>query len=221
MSETRPFANEVLHWASSLGRDWCKLVAIDLMMLFISKASEPPRPGLLQALNHGETPRQDWNLLLGRMILQEHQDQVRSKSTGCLLALGLLLTDTRLPRQVSCYEAKNLLRKLLIADQDVNEEVQSDFITKTNICLEELGRQHFAFEQAALSSNPPRPHAQTWVLSSLTALLMLCGGEVKAAVQSLEISAGLAWLVGDFESYQMIRATITEAEASQGVTGKH
>lgn len=91
----------------------------------------------------------------------------------------------------------------------MSPESSQDICSRLTQSLKELGSHHLKLEEAALLQDPPRPHAQTWVLSALSGLAMLCAGNVEESTRALEISSGVAWLVGNFESHGLIETLLS------------
>ena len=81
-----------------------------------------------------------------------------------------------------------------------------DLCEDLNAGLKKLASHHVQFQDAALRGDSPQLHAQTWVISALSGLAMLCGGDLEGAAKSLEISSGIAWLIGNYEHHQLIES---------------
>jgi hypothetical protein len=90
------------------------------------------------------------------------------------------------------------------------ESDHTELCLKLNTALVELNKQHLHLQNAA----GDRPHAQTWVVSALCGLILICGNQLQVAVKAFEASAATAWLVGDFQIYQLLKETITEVQAA-------
>ena len=73
--------------------------------------------------------------------------------------------------------------------------------------LTDINEQH-VFLQRATEIDGNGPHAQSWVLSCLAGLILLCCGQNEAAQRALDISSSTAWIVGDFETHVLIRDSI-------------
>ena len=73
--------------------------------------------------------------------------------------------------------------------------------------LTNLNAQHVTL-QSATEVDGNRPHAQSWVLSCLSGLILLCSGQAQAALRAFDISSSTAWMVGDFETHELIRDAI-------------
>ncbi len=76
-------------------------------------------------------------------------------------------------------------------------------------------------ETAAFLNEPPQLHAQTWVLSALSGLVMLLAGHPDQARTAFETSSGVAWVVGDYESYGLLENILRvmlrhESRSSEG-----
>lgn len=91
------FESKVMAWAERLTNDWCKLVMIDLVILLEGRAGKRADPKLLESLNEGTAPRQDWNDILSKMELQDQQSQV-GHSLSKSKAACMLLAETPLGR---------------------------------------------------------------------------------------------------------------------------
>ena len=73
--------------------------------------------------------------------------------------------------------------------------------------LTDINEQHVLLQRATeIDGNGP--HAQSWVLSCLAGLILLCCGQNEAAQRALDISSSTAWIVGDFETHVLIRDSI-------------
>ena len=73
--------------------------------------------------------------------------------------------------------------------------------------LTNLNAQHVTL-QSATEVDGNRPHAQSWVLSCLSGLILLCSDQAQAALRAFDISSTTAWMVGDFETHELIRDAI-------------
>ncbi|OQV01042.1 SIR2-like domain-containing protein [Cladophialophora immunda] len=178
------FEQKIKLWAEGLGPDWCKLLLIDLITLFEERSAEKAYPELLQRLNGGTPPRQDWNGILQHMDLQTEESQVGPAKC--------------------CAEVWETLSYILEDEGPFTLEAKQGFCNRLNEGLKELGLHHAKLEEAALLQVPARHHAQTWVVSALSGLAMLCGGKMEEAARALRISSGVAWVVGNYESRHLI-----------------
>lgn len=90
----------------------------------------------------------------------------------------------------------------------------SSLETRKNICrslnsgLKKLASHHTDLQSAALLRDPPRIHAQAWVVSALAGLAALCGGELETAMRAFEIANGSALVVGSYENSRLIEGVI-------------
>ncbi|KAK7885374.1 hypothetical protein LTR67_010552 [Exophiala xenobiotica] len=178
------FEQKIVRWTEGLGKSWCKLLIVDIVSLFEEKSGRKAEPELLQALNQGISPRQDWNTILEQMDLRKqlHQDgPARSCSRVWTLVDSLVTSKDKLAvdfeRQI-CKELDHHLVDLRTISKDL--------------------------ETAAFLNEPPQIHAQTWVLSALSGLVMLLAGHADQARTAFETSSGVAWVVGDYESYNLL-----------------
>ncbi|KIW89484.1 uncharacterized protein Z519_09640 [Cladophialophora bantiana CBS 173.52] len=187
------FEEKIRSWADDLGPDWCKLLLIDLITLFEERSGEKAYPKLLQALNGGISPRRDWNGILQNMDLQTEKSQASYSIRPAK----------------SCSEVWETLNRLLKDEDSVALGAKQEICSKLNKGLKELELHHVELEEAALLQAPPRHHAQSWVVSALSGLAMLCGGKMEDAVRALRISSGVAWLVGNYESRHLIEDVLT------------
>ncbi|ETI24903.1 hypothetical protein G647_04273 [Cladophialophora carrionii CBS 160.54] len=178
------FGQKILKWAQNLGPDWCKLLLVDLVALFEEKAEQTAPPHLLQAFNQGTSPRQDWNTILQNMDLKAEESQIAPAK--------------------SCSEVWALVNDALRTGHTLQKETRQDLCRRLTTGLEVLGGHHIRLQEAASRGDNPQVHAQAWVVNALSGLAMLCGGEVDRAARALEISSGIAWLVGNYEHHQMI-----------------
>ncbi|OAP65496.1 hypothetical protein AYL99_01468 [Fonsecaea erecta] len=173
------FEKKITSWAEDLGPDWCQLLLIDLIILFEERSGERAPPRLLQTLNRGPSPRQDWNGILKQMNLQKEESK-------------------------SCSAVRETLSHILEDEGLLSLGAKRKFCGTLNEGLKELISHHGRLEEAALLHMPPRHHAQTWVVSALSGLALLCGGKVEEAARALRISSGVAWVVGNYESRHLI-----------------
>lgn len=78
------FEGKIADWSKGLGKEWCKLILVDLIMLFVSQLSAPGDKGIVdegralgsQILSNTQL-RQDWNEILRSMKSEGAEEQVR------------------------------------------------------------------------------------------------------------------------------------------------
>ncbi|KIW76491.1 hypothetical protein Z517_11237 [Fonsecaea pedrosoi CBS 271.37] len=198
------FEQKIKSWAEDLGPHWSKLLLIDLVTLFEERSGERANPRFLQTLNGGTPPRQDWNRILQNMNLQIEGHQASHPVRPAK----------------SCSEVWETLSHILRNGSPSVLEAKQGFCQRLNEGLKELQLHHVELEEAALLQVPPRHHAQTWVVSALSGLAMLCGGKMEEAARALRISSGIAWVVGNYESRHLIEdllaSILHERQASSG-----
>ena len=73
--------------------------------------------------------------------------------------------------------------------------------------LTNINEQHVILQRAT-EVDGNGPHAQSWVLSCLGGLLLLCSGHNQAALRALDIASSTAWIVGDFDTHVLIEKSI-------------
>ena len=71
------------------------------------------------------------------------------------------------------------------------------------------------FTMAGSHATDHRPHAQSWVVSALYGVLLLCGCQNEAAADALSFAQNVAYLVGDLQSHQLIQELVTRLEAER------
>ncbi|EXJ60267.1 hypothetical protein A1O7_04419 [Cladophialophora yegresii CBS 114405] len=108
----------------------------------------------------------------------------------------------------SCSELWALVHCALRTGNRLQSEARQDLCRRLTTGLEVLGGHHIRLQEAATRGDHPQVHAQAWVVSALSGLAMLCGGEVNGAARALEISSGIAWLVGNYEHHQSIEGLL-------------
>lgn len=100
-----------------------------------------------------------------------------------------------------------MLRQLLDLE---NSSMQTDCVHwcgQMGSILTSLNAQHVTL-QSATEVDGNRPHAQSWVLSCLSGLILLCSDQVQAVLRAFDISSSTAWMVGDFETHKLTRDAI-------------
>ena len=73
--------------------------------------------------------------------------------------------------------------------------------------LTNINEQHVNL-QSATEIDGNGPHAQSWVLSCLGGLLLLCNGQNQPALRALDRASSTAWIVGDFDTHVLIEQSI-------------
>ena len=106
-----------------------------------------------------------------------------------------------------CRESSELLKHVLeLAESDMQGD-HAHLCSRMNSMLTDINEQHVVLQRATeIDGNGP--HAQSWVLSCLGGLILLCCGQNEAAQRALDISSSTAWIVGDFETHVLIRDSI-------------
>jgi hypothetical protein len=100
------------------------------------------------------------------------------------------------------------LNELILNDYPSSPKTSKDICQSLTLALKNLAVHHVDLESTAFIRHPPQIHAQAWVVSALSGLAMLCGGEWEAAMRAFRISNGFAWVVGDYECRQLIEGVM-------------
>jgi hypothetical protein len=101
-----------------------------------------------------------------------------------------------------------MLEKILDLENGITQNDEAGWCTQMSLVLEKLNNEKFNLQSAALVDSD-RPHAQSWVVDCLSGLILLCGDQVQGSLRALDMSSSTAWMVGDFETHELIGNSIS------------